>query len=348
MSEPRRILVIRRDNIGDLVCTTPLIRALRARYPDAWLGAFVNSYNAPVLERNPDLDAVYVYTKLKHLGERRGALRALAARLRDFWSLRRMRLDVAILATPVFTARNLRLARSLAPREVAGFSDGSPAARALDLSLPQAAVEGKHEVERVFALARLLGVADEIPPLRLVPDPAEVAKASAALAAGAARIKVAIHISARRPMQRWPAERFAALIERLYAAHGATSMLLWFPGPADDPRHPGDDEKADEIARRVSGNTPLVVYRAGPLPELIGALAACDAVVTPDGGAMHLAAALGKPTVAFFGDAPAERWHPWGVAHRVLQPASRTVLEISVDDAAQAFASLVPPATALR
>jgi len=342
MSEPRRILVIRRDNIGDLVCTTPLIRALRARFPGAWLGAFVNSYNAPVLERNPDLDTVYAYTKLKHLDEGQSALRVLAHRLRDFWSLRRIRLDVAVLATPVFTRRNLALARWLKPREVAGFSDESPAASALDLSIPQSAVEGKHEVEHVFALGRLFGIEGEIPPLRLVPDPAEVEKARAAIGPRAGSLKVAIHISARRPAQRWPAQRFAELIERLHAIHGTTAMLLWFPGPADHPRHPGDDEKAEEIAERLNGKAPLVVYRAGPLAELIGALAACDMVVTPDGGAMHLAAALEKPVIALFGDASAERWHPWGVKHRVLQPPSRTVLDIPVEAVADAFAALVP------
>ena len=69
------ILIIRRDNIGDLVCTTPLIGALRQRFPHGWLGALVNSYNAPVLEGNPDLDEVFVYTKAKH----RSAGESLAA-----------------------------------------------------------------------------------------------------------------------------------------------------------------------------------------------------------------------------------------------------------------------------
>ena len=57
----KRILVVRRDNIGDLVCTTPLIRALRQRYPDARIDALVNSYNLPVVAHNPDLDNAYAY-----------------------------------------------------------------------------------------------------------------------------------------------------------------------------------------------------------------------------------------------------------------------------------------------
>jgi hypothetical protein len=63
---PEKILVIRRDNIGDLVCTTPLIHALRTRFPKARLDLLVNSYNAPLLVGHPDVDHLYVYTKAKH------------------------------------------------------------------------------------------------------------------------------------------------------------------------------------------------------------------------------------------------------------------------------------------
>ena len=85
-------------------------------------------------------------------------------------------------------------------------------------------------------------------------------------------------------------------------------------------------------------------YPAGPLAELIGALAACDAIITPDGGAMHLAAALQKPIVCFFGDMPPERWRPWGTPHRVLRPQSRKATDITVDAAMSAFRELVPAA----
>ena len=61
-----RILVVRRDNIGDLVCTPPLFAALRRRYPQAHIAALVNSYNAAVLDDNPDVDEVHSYTKLRH------------------------------------------------------------------------------------------------------------------------------------------------------------------------------------------------------------------------------------------------------------------------------------------
>jgi heptosyltransferase-3 len=335
-----RVLVIRRDNIGDLVCTTPLLRALRQRFPDGWVGALVNSYNAAVLDGSPDLDGVMAYTKLKHLVGGEGALPVLGARLGMLWRLRRMRLDTVALATPDFVPRVARMARWLAPRQVIGFSDGSrAAARMLDWSVPTARVQGLHEVERVFSLARYFGIPGSAPALRLMPDAGLQRKAEEAFPRSAG-LKVAVHITARRPKQRWPAERFAELIARLHAEHRARVMLLWFPGPPDDPRHPGDDDKVRVIQSLLGANAPLVAYRAGPLPELIGALAACDAVITPDGGALHLAAGLGKPVVALFGDAGPDRWRPWGVPQRVLQPSSRDVADLSVDDVINAFTDL--------
>jgi ADP-heptose:LPS heptosyltransferase len=332
----KQILVIRRDNIGDLVCTTPLFTALRKRFPDAWIGAFVNSYNAPVLDRNPDLNEVISYTKLKHLGAQRGALGALKKRLTMLWRLRRMKLDCVVLATSDFVPRLARLARLLAPQEVVGFSDGSRRARVLDRAVEIGSVAYMHEVERVFALTELFGIEGAIPPPTVIPEPVEAQKAKAVIAGSG--LKVAIHISARRPAQRWPVERFVALINRISKAHGATVMLLWSPGAIDHPQHPGDDAKA----RQISDKAPdVVAYRTERLAELIGALAACDAVICSDGGASHIAAALGKPTLCFFGDSPVERWRPWGVKHEVLQPASRKVADITVVEAADAFAALL-------
>lgn len=317
------VLVVRRDNIGDLVCTTPLFSALRRRYPRAWIGALINSYNATVLDGNADLDNVLVYTKLKHLDPGQSALRTLADRIRSLWSLRRRRLDCVVLATPLFVPRAWTLARSLKPARIVGFTEQTVRGLA-----------GLHEVERVFALAPQLGLDGEIPPLKVIADATLVERARAAFAPGGP--KIGVQISTRRPAQQWPLERFVELVRRLDRL-GAATMLLWSPGPRDHPRHPGDDEKAAEISKHLAGTRSFVAYPAGPLPELIGALAACDAVITSDGGAMHLAAGLRKPTVCFFGDVAPEQWRPWGVPHRVLRPESRNAADLSVD---QAFAAL--------
>ena len=106
------ILVIRRNDIGDLVVTTPLIQALCRRFPEAWSGALVNSYNARVLEANPDLDEVFVYTKAKH----RGSASVWSA----YWStfslilrLRKLRVDYATLASAAASSKDQMFARRI-------------------------------------------------------------------------------------------------------------------------------------------------------------------------------------------------------------------------------------------
>ena len=319
------VLVVRRDNIGDLVCTTPLFAALRRTRPQAWIGALVNSYNAAVLERNPDIDRIVVYTKLKHLEPGESALGTLARRVRDLWGLRRRKLDCVVLAAPIVLPRMTSLARALAPQRIVAFSEEK-----------LRRVAGLHEVERIFALAPELGIEGPIPPLKVWPDPVHVQKARTLLQRP---FNVALQISTRRPAQQWPAERFVELVRRIDAL-GMGTMLLWSPGPANHARHPGDDDKAAEIARRLAATSSFVAYHAGPLPELIGALAACDAVVTSDGGAMHLAAALQKPIVCFFGDVDPAQWRPWGVPHRVLRAESRRASDIGVDETLAALREL--------
>jgi ADP-heptose:LPS heptosyltransferase len=55
---------------------------------------------------------------------------------------------------------------------------------------------------------------------------------------------------------------------------------------------------------------------------------------------MHIAAALRKPILCFFGDSPASYWHPWGVPYRLLQPESRNASDITVDEALASFLDL--------
>ena len=340
------ILIIRRDNIGDLVCTTPLISALRRRFADAWLGALVNSYNAPVLDGNPDLDEVFVYTKAKHRNQNESLPGILWRRLRMMHRLRRLQLDDIIIATTSPQPRVIALARWLKPKRIIGFGEN----RALDVSLPLDNA-GRHEVEDVFRVASIYGI-DGPPPACRVIGP-KTPPRSAVLTIG-------LHISARKPSQRWPADRFAATIRALAAQGPLRFMLLWSPGADDNPLHPGDDLKAQAVLEELRrsgipcegadvlcipgiplrGQVRVIARPTQTLAELIAALAECDALVCADGGAMHLGAGLGLPIVCLFGNSGAQRWHPWAVPYRLLQQPSLDVADIGVEQVVSAFNAL--------
>jgi len=336
-----RILVIRRDNIGDLVCTTPLLAGLRERYPDGHIAALVNTYNRAVLEGNPDVDAVYAYEKGKHRGAGRSILSVYADRLRLILVLRREQFDYAILATPGFAALSLRLARLVGARHVLGYADPGGTHSRLDIALPYDSGSRAHEVEQVFGLLKALGINRAPPAARVFPDPALRGEPAQALSRmGGGTPVVGVHVSARRKNQQWPAEKFAALIRAVAERHGARTLLLWAPGEADNPTHPGDDDKA-RIVVECCRDLPLLPWPTRELPRLIAALSLCDYAICIDGGAMHLAAGLQKPILCFFGDSPPERWRPWMTPHELLRPASRDLRDLSVEEAVAGFERLI-------
>jgi ADP-heptose:LPS heptosyltransferase len=319
---PRRILVIRRDNIGDLLCTTPLLAALRHAWPDAWIGVLANRYNAPILAGNPDIDDFFAYEKAKHRATGKPRLTVWRETAMLLLRLRRMKLDIVLCASP--GAR--RFARLLAPRHIIEADRSG----------------GEHEVAITQRLLQPLGVAATPGPLVLHADITRQAtmRAAIGLPQNGERC-LAVHISARKPKQRWPIERYAELIRRVLATGLASRILLfWAPGAAADPLHPGDDDKAAQLVSQL-GNLPVTPVATHELPELVAGLSLVDAVACSDGGAMHIAAGLGKPIVCFFGNSSAERWHPWGVPYELLQKPSQDVADISVDETFDACRCLI-------
>ena len=231
---PVKILLIRRDNIGDLVCTTPLFRALRERFPGAHLAAYVNCYNLPVLEGNPDLSAVYAYTKAKHRPPGSSALPLYWQRVRQLFALRRERFDDVIVAEPAYAPRLVRLARWLAPQRIIGFARDDGYARGLDVAIARHSARELHETEDVFRLLQPYGIGGVPPALHVVASPS-VANRNSATSQGPI---IGLHISARKPSQRWPAENFIQLASHLCREADVSIQLFWSPGDAANDRSP--------------------------------------------------------------------------------------------------------------
>lgn len=316
----KKILIVRRDNIGDLVCTTPAIAALRRHYPDAEIGALVNSYNAEVLRGNPHLDQVFVYQKLKHAGGMANQFKALSQRLKLIARLRRWKPDVTILAKSSYDLRGLNFARQIGAKHIIGFvpTDLNQNKALPDERLCPPTFNTVHEVEAVNQLLQPLGVTDALGPMSVYPDGEEVSRLAAKLPQTSCRI--ALHISAREPERRWGIQNFMALTKHLLAANPTTQVVLfWSPGKADDPHHPGDDEAAAKLMQAFNSDR-LVPMPTHNLTQLIAALSLCDLFIGTDGGAMHLAVALNKKVLALFENKPDKlnHWYPWQVVNRVV------------------------------
>ena len=359
-----KILVIRRDNIGDLLCTTPMLSALRRRYPAAHIAVLANDYNAPVLAGNPDVDKVYAYTKAKHSAASKWHARW--SELKLYLELRHAAYELVIHANPSPHPRTGRLAKFLrAPYRLGVISsDNGPRDAHFNIGIPAQDVRGTHHVEKVFSLLAPLGITGSPGPmtLKMIDD---TSGQNAAPASDYPARVIGVHLSSRKACNRWPLAAFSRLIESLLGA-SLRVALFWAPGSEHDPRHPGDDEHARALAERfghaiketlknplspdyggegkgegaslaldskspspppspLKGEGERISPRAleliptPTLESLIHGLNQMDAVVCCDGGALHIASALGKPVVALFGCTDPRTWGPWRVEHRVLQ-----------------------------
>lgn len=348
-----RILVVQRDNIGDLVLVTPFLKALRTCLPDARVDVLVNSYNAAVLEGHPDVERRFAYQKAKHRAAGTSVLSVYLDTLRLWRQLRAQHYDLAVLMTGRFSAASLRPALAARAAHIAGFVESGRSDPRVDLPVDAERIAARHVVDRSAALLDAILPAPlrsrwtgALPPCHIVPQALAVGMAQTEIdiaLAGHQGPLVGIHLSARKVDQRWPAERFAELMHRCHSAVGARFILFWSPGSADNPRHPGDDAKAEEVLA-LTTQLPVLAYPTERLEALIGALALPALVVCSDGGAMHLAAAQGRPTVALFGNSDPEVWHPWGNRHVVLRPPSQRVADLGVEEVVEASLQLLSEA----
>ena len=301
--ETLRILVVRRDNIGDLICTLPAFEGIRHRYPGAHIGALVNSYNAPLLDGNPYLDRVHVYVKSKHRPGA-GTLALVRDRFKLVAGLRRERYRTALHAG----SRPRPEMRSLT--RLAGIAEQI---------LDQGADRPLHEVERVYELLYALDIPGPPPAPRLTLAREMIAGARESLASRGYGQAIGLHISAREDENRWPLENFAALI-RKGAEHGHRFVLFWSPGEASRPEHPGDDARAQELLDQCR-DLPVLGHPTSDLLALAAGLAAVRALVGSDGGHVHIAAAVGTPVIGLYCNHKVIQWRPWGADHTVLQAA---------------------------
>jgi heptosyltransferase III len=306
------ILIIRRDNIGDLLCTTPLLRGLKDQLKVSRLDVVTNSYVAPVLKGSHFIDHLYIYHKLKH--GHTSFLKAAFERFRLIFNLRKNHYDY-ILA---FDHRALNLTRFLRKTKVLmAIQDWAD----------------QTEVERAWELGQRIG-------LKGLPGSLALPLYSSSSDIKNTQI-LGIHISARRVRQQYPISQWINLIRAL---HDLDTTLIfhvfWSPGDSKSPMHPGDDDKA-LILKEELKDLPVKFISTPTLESLIECIQRCCSMIMADGGAMHIAAALNRPIIALFGDSNPKRWRPWGVPYKILQNNTKDVKDIEPSKIIDAWLNLI-------
>ena len=287
-----RILVIETGLMGELLVTTPALRAVKTAWPGADVTVMVTPGSAPLLVSNPNVDRLLPLSKRERSGLT-GLIRLAA------W-IRARRFDAALVFHTSFRSALLAFVGGVPVR--AGLSCEG---RGFLLTHKTPRDRSAYEADEHLRVAGLLGVPPDGRSLELFLTDDERSEAQGLLRAVCGREFVALHPGASREIRRWPAERFAELGARIIGEPDAEVVYLVGPG---------ERELGESVERWYSDkrlDRPLIVSPRNA--RILGAVfEKARAVVTNNTGPMHVAAAVGTPGVFLHGPTPVARWQPPG------------------------------------
>ena len=301
----RRILVIRLDRLGDVVLSTPVLQALRERFPHAFISMMVRPDCRDVVEGHPALNEVICY-------EKDGVHRSVRDTIRFAHDLRREEFDTALVLHPSNRSHWIPwLARI--PMRI-GYA--RKCSWLLPHRVPHRKQEGaKHEAVYTLELLIPLGITSVTPKPFVPIQPAAAQRVDVLLADAAIRPSerlIAVHPSASCVSKRWMPERFAQVADRLAAEHHARICLV--AGASDALFADRMAQAMDQPALNLAGHLSV--------GELAALLKRCRLLISNDSGPVHVAAAVGTPVVDIFGrnqrGLSPQRWGPLGEGHVVL------------------------------
>jgi ADP-heptose:LPS heptosyltransferase len=269
--------------MGDCLLLTAPVRALKQEFPEFRVAVLVERRFADCFDGNPDFDEILLAG-----GKWSTATRLLA---------RRFDAIVNLHGGPTSLLYSWLV---WGPRIGAEHYRGAK----LYHGCVPAPLLSAHTVESTMAVFRWLGVrCEKAPGVRFERHRAEAARIHGTLKG---RRYVVIHPASIMETKRWPAERFAEVGCRL-AARGLTVVVT---------SGPGEESFANAVAAKVNG---AMVITGLTIPELAELLRGARLYIGNDSGPMHLAAAVGAPTIAVWGSSDSRRWRPWCVEHRIIQ-----------------------------
>jgi len=283
-----RILVVRTDRLGDMALTAAALLDLREHFRGATITVLAPAGPLALLESHPAVDRRVVL-------DRGGLPREMIGAF-----------DLAIDFTPDEDLRGAFLvARTRAPLRIGFAAAGRQAL--FSLRGPRAD-PGRHLVDLHRDLLVSLGIAPRDRGVSLFVSPDERGAAQSRLATlGAALPRVAVHPGGHYATQRWAPERFAEVIALLTERTGAACIVLHGPGE-------------EKLAERVCAASPDALP-AGPqsVRQLLALISSCELFLGNNSGPLHIAAALGIPTVSVSGPTDPARFAPRGPADRVIR-----------------------------
>lgn len=292
----KRILIVRTDRIGDVILSTPVIKALRDANPFSYIAMMVKPYTKVIVEGNPYLDELIIYDK-------EGKEKSWLASLKFAFELKKKKFELAVVLNPSNRSNLIPFLAGI-PKRV-GYN------RKLGILLTDRIEDTKHEgkkheIEYNLDLVRYLGIEPQDKATFMATDPEsekwvedifkkENIKPTDKL--------VVLNPGSSDNSKIWPAQRYAAVGDNL-AQRGCKIIILGGPG----------DREITQQIMSLMHNPFINMVGNNNISQAASFLKKCSLFISTDTGPMHIASSLGVPIIAILGRNQAglspTRWSP--------------------------------------
>ncbi len=334
-----RILVVRQhDQLGDMLCVVPLLRALRHAFPGGRISLVASPLNAEIMRHHPFVDEILVYDK-------RRFLRSQLSFLRFCRSIRAFHADLTVVPATVSMSVTSDLIGLLsgAPGRIgagalAGQSNPSAFCFNRPVTLDWSDDPHHHHTLRNLDILAPLGIREQDLTCVIGLSAEERRAAAEELAASRSgrTMLVGMHPGAGKKENRWDARRFAAIADRLAAELNAGVVVT--AGPMDD-------EPLAIFLGALRTARPLVVHNR-PLRGAAALIDGLDLFVTNDTGIMHVAGATSTRVLSLFGPTDPRQWAPIGPKNRYITSKDGNINSITEQEVFDAMRALLGSMTA--
>jgi heptosyltransferase-2 len=333
-----RILIRGPNWVGDAVLAIPAMKALREHFPHAELTLLVRPWVAGLFTSAPFVDRVWSEAKPASMGD----WTRITRRIRE------ERFDVALLLPNSFESALMMFFGGV-PQRIGYATDGRRWMLTQAIAPPR---ESRHQIHYYLDLVKVLSAGTERPSIEIQATSEERRAARELLATEGIPMDVPFLVlnagAAYGSAKRWSEHRFAKVADVLSSEFGLRVALIGSKG---------ERPIADAIRVRMETSSAVLNGKTS-LETLIGILAESSLMITNDSGPMHIAAALGIPTVAIFGSTDERVTAPYGLRTRIVKhsvdcspcllrdcPIDHRCMDgVTVDDVCRAARELIPGA----
>lgn len=313
----KKILICRTDKIGDVILTLPVISNLRKAFPGAVIDYLAREYTKKILEGNPGLNTVLIFDPVKHKGL--AGIHRLSALIESG------NYDIALVLYPRFTLAASLFKAGVKTRIGTAFRWYSFLFNER-VRLHRKNSE-KHELEYNLDLLEPLKITAAEKSIKLFLTETERTFAKEFLLKNGLDGKkvITVHPGAAVSVLNWPAAKYAELIEELGRQSLAEVVLV---------EGRGEEAITEEIMRAVS-KKPVLLSGSADIRQIGAVLELAVLHISSNTGTMHVAAAVGTPTLSFFNPVIAvspKRWGPWGNKSIIISPAVENCKKCSKQD----------------